>query len=184
MSSHDSNSTLPTSSGDSGQCTFNVEHTTTLNGNEWREAIALSDFPMVADLRTMFASVKVLSIRAEARQNMLAASSGDSFVPDGHVFLAIIPTVKNTDASTGHNAETVMRVPNKQTFPLSSVSQSYQNMTFDLNGYETDLAQDPRRGAGPVAWIGNSGSDSDSDVILTVTWRLSVACSGATPVWK
>lgn len=164
---------------------FQVEYTHSLSTGRFRTSLKFSDFPRVSTLRSLFASVKLESVVAEVRQD--ADVSSDALVLGGHVFVAIIPTCKDSDAATGSTNLVVSNVPNKQTFPLSSASQNNEIFNFNLSGFEVDLAQDPRRGAGPVAWIGNSGitkSGSDHLSICTVTWRVTVACSGHTPNWQ
>lgn len=165
--------------------TFSVEYTHSLQTGKFRTSIKFSDFPRVSTLRSLFASVKITSIVAEVRQDSDVSDAG--LVLGGHVFVAVIPTCKDSDAMTGASSLIVSSVPNKQTFPLSSASQSNAIFNFNLNGYEIDLAQDPRRGAGPVAWLGNSGitkGGANHINICTVTWRITVDCSGHTPAWQ
>lgn len=164
---------------------FNVEFTHSLLTGRWRSSTKFSDFPRIATLRSLFACVKLEDVVAEVRQDSDVSSEG--VVCKGHIFIAIIPTCKDSDAATGATALVVSNVPNKQTFPLSSMQQNNSIFHFNLSGFEVDLAQDPRRGAGPVAWIGNSGVAKASDEqmpICTVTWRIRVACSGNTPNWQ
>jgi hypothetical protein len=165
--------------------TFQVEYTHSLQTGRFRTSIKFSDFPRVSTLRSLFASVRLRSVVAEVRQDADIADGGVAL--GGHVFVAVIPTCKDSDAATGASNLVVSNVPNKQTFPLSSSTQSNEVFNFNLGGFEVDLAQDPRRGAGPVAWIGNSGitKQGDSNVsICTVTWRITVDCSGHTPNWQ
>jgi len=167
---------------------FDVEYSSTLTTAHKRLSTKLSDFPRIITLKTLFASVKVVSINAEIRQDTMLSSSDGYISASGHIYVAIIPTVKDTDSSSGSTTAIMNNVPNKQTFPLSEMTQMNSVFHFNLNGYELDLAQDPRRGAGPVAWLGNSGvtrsGKGEHVQICTVTWRLTVACSGATPLWQ
>ncbi|QKI28859.1 hypothetical protein 2 [Solanum melongena bastro-like virus] len=167
---------------------FDVEYAEGITTAQKRVSTKLSDFPRVATLRSLFASVKVLSIHAEVRQDTMLSSSDGFLSAYGHVYVAIIPTNKDTDSASGATRQIVSNVPNKQTFSLSETTQMNSVFQFNLNGYELDLAQDPRRGAGPVAWLGNSGiirnGTGEHLNICTVTWRLTVACSGATPLWQ
>lgn len=164
---------------------FNVEYTHSMMTGRWRSSMKFSDFPRIATLRSLFACVKLESVLAEVRQD--CDVSADGVVCNGHIFVAIIPTCKDSDSATGATSIVVSNVPNKQTFPLSSMQQNNSIFNFNLGGFETDLAQDPRRGAGPVAWIGNSGvakAAEEALSICTVTWRIKVACSGFTPNWQ
>lgn len=168
--------------------TFNVEYSQTFNTGSWRTSTKVSDFPRVVAMRSMFAKVDVVSLSAEVRQNAFVGGEAHDLDVKGHIFLALIPTCKDTDAATGASAAVVTAVPNKFTFPLSSTSQNCEVLNFPLVGFETDVAQDPRRGAGIVAWIGNSGAQVHNGVrtalpICTVTWRLTLQCSGATTTW-
>lgn len=167
--------------------TFEVEYSSSLVSGTFRQSIKLSDFPRISTLRSLYASVIVSSVEAEVRQDTLLGEDDSAVFTRGHVFVAIIPTVKDTDSASGSTKAIVNNVPNKQTFPLSTTCQNNSIFHFNLSGYEVDLAQDPRRGAGPVAWIGNSGvvKRSEKEVqVCTVTWRLKVACSGSTPLWN
>lgn len=167
---------------------FEIEFSNDIGHLEHRKAVRLSDFPRVSTLKRMFASIKVLEIKAEARQCILLGDETHDIQPTGHIFLAIIPSVMDTDSATGASRQTVANVPNKQNFPMSGNGQNLQTFDFKLDGYELDLAQDPRRGAAPVAWIGNTGfqvgkSKSGSFPLAAVTWRLKVQVSGTTPLW-
>lgn len=167
-----------------GVATFDVEYTTNIQTGQFRRAVLLSEFPRISTLKTFYASVKVVSLTAEARQVCLVGEQDTEVAASGHIFVAVIPSVKNTDSHTGSSAQIVNNVPNKQTFPLSGNSQNDKTFNFNLEGYESDLAADPRRGAGPVAWIGNSGitfNGGGETIICSVTWRAKVECSGATP---
>lgn len=167
---------------------FVVEYSHTIMTGAHKASIKLSDFPRVATLRTLFASVMVKEITAEARQDTLLSESDENHIAvGGHIFVALIPTNKDTDSASGSTSVIVNNVPNKQTFALSSMNQANSIFRFNLTGFETDLAQDPRRGAGPVAWIGNSGVKrlgKTEKPVCTVTWRLVVTCSGETPLWQ
>jgi len=167
--------------------TFMVEHTFTITTGSHRASIKFSDFPRISTLRSLFASVVLQDVAVEVRQNTLTGGDDGNLFSLGHIFVAIIPTNRDTDAASGASSQIVSNVPNKQTFPLSSTQQSNEVFQFNLDGYELDLAQDPRRGAGPVAWIGNSGvsyAGKTAKPICTSTWRIKVACSGSTPIWQ
>jgi len=166
---------------------FVVEYTHTLVTGTFRHSIKFSDFPKIATLKTLFASIVLSDVVAEIRQNTDVGTEDGQLVTNGHVFVAIIPTLRDTDATSGSTSQIVSSVPNKQTFPLSSSQQSNEIFNFNLKGYEIDLAQDPRRGAGPVAWLGNSGVAKNGArqlIICTCTWRVTVTCSGPTPIWQ
>jgi len=177
--------TLQPSSDVVGLNKFTVEYTTTIKTNEFRKATRVADFTGITVMKSMFASVTLLSLTCEARQNALAGTTEGDLELAGHIFVAVIPSNKNTDSATGTNSGTVTSVPNKKTFPLALSGQSNHVFDFNLSGYELDLAVDARRGAAPVAWIGNSGvRGAMSDVtVCTVTWRAMVQCSGSTPLW-
>jgi len=168
-------------------CTFEVEHTVTLITGLHRHSIKFSDFPRVSTLKSLFSSVALQDVVAEVRQDTFVSSSDGFIAVNGHIFIAIIPTTKDTDSASGATSVIVSSVPNKQTFPLHESSQGNEIFKFNLTGYELDLAQDPRRGAGPVAWLGNSGVTKVGTAhkpICSVTWRIKVVCSGATPLWQ
>jgi hypothetical protein len=168
---------------------FEIEFSNDIAHSDFRKAVKLSDFPRVSTLKKMFASIKVIKVTAEARQCVLLGDDTLDVQSTGHIFLAIIPSVFDTDNQTGGTPQTVANVPNKQNFPLSSGGQNVQTFSFKLDGYELDLAQDPRRGAAPVAWIGNTGftvSKVQKGIkvpLATITWRLEVEVSGTTPLW-
>lgn len=169
-----------------GESVFDVEQTFNINTGQFRSSIPLQQVQKIKMLRNLFAKVELLDLVVEVRQDTLVGDSEGELKPLGHVYVAIIPSSMDTDAQTGAAKATIDNVPFKQTFPLSSSEQA--NMIFkpNLGGYELDLAQDPRRGAGPVAWLGNSGvkkSGKEHAYICTSTWRLKVRCSGSSPLW-
>jgi len=172
------------STPDAGE--FDVEHTFGIHTGQWRAAMPFSEAAKVRFLRTLFAEVLLISLTAEVRQDNLIGTDPGDIQPKGHIYVGIIPSNMNTDANTGSAKGVVDSVPNKQTFPLSGDVQN--NMIFKPNllGYELDLAQDPRRGAGPVGWIGNSGVKkvgTDHVSVCTITWKMRVKCSGRSPLW-
>lgn len=184
-----SEGTLQPESDSPSPSVFEIEFSNDIGHKDFRKAVRLSDFPRISTLKKMFASIKVLKISAEARQSVLLGDDALDVQPSGHLFLAIIPSVFDTDNATGGTRQVVANVPNKQNFPLSGNGQNLQTFDFKLDGYELDLAQDPRRGAAPVAWIGNTGflvgkADKGVNVTLaSITWRLKVEVSGTTPLW-
>jgi len=145
----------------------------------------------VQALVSLFAKVELVALEAEVRQDRLIGDDPGDLKPQGHVYIGLIPTSRDTDGWTGTDADKVNAVPNKQTIPLSSVEQANRTFHFRLEGFELDLAQDPRRGAGVVCWVGNSGvqmlpfSDKKitSSPVCSVTWRLVLQCSGETALW-
>jgi len=170
-----------------GQSEFDVEHTFSVNTAQWRSTMPLAQTAKIKLLRSMFAKVELIGLEVEVRQNVIVGEGSDSIIPKGHIYVALIPSLMDTDAASGASKATVDSIPFKQTFPLSTMSQA--NMIFkpNLSGYELDLAQDPRRGAGPIAWLGNSGvrkpeSKTFADVCIS-TWRMRVRCSGVSPLW-
>jgi len=166
--------------------TFKVEHTFGIETLNWRNALRVDQVPRIKVFKTMFSSIRLTSVECHVRQANLVSDEG--LTSTGHLYFALIPTAKNSDASTGTSPSVVDGVPNKQTFALSGTSQSVANFSFDLSGYETDLAQDPRRGQGVVLWAGNTGvqaSSGSSDNILAAvaTWKFVVECSGSSTLW-
>jgi len=185
-------STLAVAGDSPGVNRFNIEHTFGVTTAEWRSAVNLADFPAVVTLRSLFASVVVKEVIVECRQDTLVGASVSTLNANGHIFVAMIPSGKDTDAATGSTAAIVMAVPRKQTFGLSVDHQVNQVFHMSLSGFEADLAQDPRRNAGPDAWLGNSGVRAYAPAgggatpiksVCTSTWRVSVECTGATPDW-
>jgi len=187
-SEHNMSDTLAPVADAVASSVFKVEYSQSVLTGVFRSSIKFSDFPRIATLRTLFASVIVTNVVAEVRQNTMVDNSPGFLKVVGHVYVAVIPTVKDTDGASGSTSTIVNNVPNKQTFPLAENVQANEVFSFNLEGYETDLAQDPRRGAGPVCWVGNSGvvkAGGNVEVpICTVTWRLQITCSGATPLWQ
>jgi len=178
--------TLSTSLASPGVGEFDIEHSFSLTTGVWRAAFPLSESSQVKTLRCLFAAVELISLSAEIRQDSLAGEGESEIVPSGHVYVALIPSQFNTDVMTGANAQTVNSVQNKQTFPLSGNEQNNKVFRPSLEGYELDLAQDPRRGAGPVAWLGNSGvrhAGKSNRTICTATWSMKVRCSGKSALW-
>jgi len=153
----------------------------------FRGVIRLDQSSRVTTLKTIFSSIVVTKVQCEVRQSALIGTDDDDILSSGHIYVALIPTGKNTDAATGLNSTQVNIVPNKQSFPLSSDSQVSRVFDFDLTGYETDLASDPRRQQGVVLWIGNSGvgkvSTGPEVEILRSTWRVWLECSGNSTLW-
>jgi len=166
---------------------FDVEYTVVIKTGSYRHSIKFSDFPRVSVLKSLFASVVLRSVVCEVRQMADVGTEDGDVITDGHLFVAIIPTLKDTDSFSGAAQQIVINVPNKQTFPLSSSEQANRVFHFNLNGYEMDLAQEPRRGAAPVACVGNSGITKAGNAhvnIASITWKITVACQGNTPLWQ
>jgi len=154
----------------------------------YRGAINLAQASRIVTLKTVFSSIMIARIQCEVRQGSLVGSEAGDLVPGGHIYVALIPTGKNTDAATGTSSSQVNVVPNKQSFPLSTESQMTRVFDFDLAGYELDLAADPRRQQGVVLWSGNSGvsRSTSSKVeleIIHMTWRVWLECSGNSVLW-
>jgi len=153
----------------------------------WRNAVRLDSVARIAAYKTMFGSIVVEKIEAEVRQDTLAGGTNSTLCPSGHIYVAIIPSGKNTDAAAGTSADVINRVRNKQTFALSSIQQNNMLFNFDLEGFEVDLAQDPRKQQGVVLWIGNSGvtvyANQAEKMICTATFRCTIACTGKSTLW-
>lgn len=155
---------------------------------DWRTSIRLDNSSRATTLKTIFSSIVVTKIECELRQDTFCGTEVGELRPQGHIYVALIPTGKNTPVATGTNLGTVTSVPNKQSFPLSSDVQASRTYQFDLNGYELDLAQDPRRNQGLVLWIGNSGviaygTPPNPLQICSSTWRVWVECTGNSVLW-
>jgi len=163
------------------------EHSMVLGTGAFRAALAFNLMPDVVSLRRSFSEVVVSNVRAEVRQDALIGAESGDISSNGRVFVAIIPSGKNTDAASGTNAGTVMTVRRKQAFPLSSTTQENKVLAFDLLGFEVDVAQDPRRQQGLVAWIGNTGivaaTKGQNFPICSVTWYFDCTCSGIAASW-
>lgn len=163
------------------------EHSMQMNTGAFRAALAFNLMPDVVILKRNFSEIIISNVRAEVRQeNMIGSDSGDVFA-NGRVFVAIIPSGKNTDAASGTNGGVVMSVRRKQAFPLSSTTQENKVFSFDLSGFEIDVAQDPRRQQGPVAWLGNTGITAaikgETFPFVSVTWYFDCICSGIAASW-
>jgi hypothetical protein len=153
----------------------------------YRVALAFNLMPDVVNMRRIFSEVVISNVRAEVRQDALIGSESGDVSAHGRIYVAVIPSGKNTDASSGKDAGTIMQVRRKQAFPLSSMTQENKVFTFDLTGFELDLAQDPRRQQGPVAWIGNTGITSftkgEQFSVCSITWYFDCLCSGVAANW-
>lgn len=167
--------------------TMPCEHSMVLNTGAFRGALAFNLMPDVVALRRNFSEVVVSNVRAEVRQDALIGPESGDLAANGRIFVAVIPSGKNTDASSGTNPATVMAVRRKQAFPLSSATQENKVMAFDLLGFEVDVAQDPRRQQGLVAWIGNTGivasTKGQTLAICSVTWYFDCTCTGIAASW-
>jgi len=168
---------------------FKFEHEMFIT-SDFRASIRADHIPKVQQLKTLFSEIELLNVNAEIRQHGVIGDEPGNILSNGHIFLAVIPTARNTDARAGTSSTVVSGVPNKQAFPLTGEGQSVKVFSFDLVGYEVDLAQDPRRGQGVVLWVGNSGvsirdlkASGTNGVICSVTWRAEVRCSGSSNLW-
>jgi len=174
---------LPASAGLVMAC----EHSMRLSTGAYRSALAFNLMTDVVDLKKHFSEIVITNVRAEVRQDNLIGSESGDVVGTGRVFVAVIPSGKNTDSASGTNGDTVMLVRRKQAFPLSSTAQQNEVFSFDLTGFETDVAQDPRRQQGPVAWIGNTGIvaavQGENFQFVSVTWYFDCVCAGAAANW-
>jgi len=163
------------------------EHSMSISTGAYRAALAFNLMSDVIQLKKMFSEVIVSNVRVEIRQSALLGQDSGNLMALGRVFAAIIPSGKNTDSSSGTNSATVMAVRRKQAFPLSSVTQENQVLSFDLTGFEVDVAQDPRRQQGLVAWLGNTGVKAalkeQTFEICSATWYFDCTCSGVAASW-
>lgn len=179
--------TLPSTHAESvGSHNEIVEVFLSIRTGLFRSAVRLDTSARASTLKTIFSSIMVQRIQCEARQSTTIGSENHEINPNGNVFVALIPTGRNTEVQTGTNSATVKAIPNKQTMPLSSVLQEARTFDFDLSGFELDLACDPRRQQGLVLWIGNTGVTSNSGTpveIVSTTWRIWVKCSGNSTLW-
>jgi len=141
---------------------------------------------IIDTLKEMYATIELTSLSCDVIQSTMVGDDATDLVVNGTCFLGLVPTAKDTEAASGTNAATIISVPKKHAFPLSGTDQVVRTFVFDLKGYELDLAQDPRRGQGPVLWIGNTGvgsSGTNIAPIMTVIWKGSVTCSGSSSLW-
>lgn len=163
------------------------EHSMQLNTGAFRAALAFNLMPDVVALKRNFSEVVITNVRAEVRQEHMVGNDSGQVFASGRVFVAVIPSGKNTDAASGTNGGVVMSVRRKQAFPLSSTVQENKVYAFDLLGFETDVAQDPRRQQGPVAWLGNTGiaaaTKGETFPFVSVTWYFDCICSGIAASW-
>lgn len=163
-----------------------VEVAWTMRTGVFRSSQLLQNNLKVVNLKTMFGEILIRKVSCELRQDAMIGDSDGDIQSTGHVYCALIPSSKNTDTAVGTSANVVNSVPNKQAFPLSAQSQCNQVFNFDLEGYELDLAQDPRKGQGVCLYLGNSGivSMGSSEVNLcSVTWRVELECTGSSTLW-
>lgn len=165
-----------------------IEINFSMNTGSFRGAVRVDDCVRAKTLKTIFGSIKVDSIECEVRQETLVGPEQDDLIPSGHIFVAIIPTGKNTDVATGTTSGVILMVPNKQSFPLSAQTQTSRVFHFDITGYESDLAVEPRKQQGIVVWCGNTGVTKKPEhkanlPICTLTWRVRVSCSGNSTLW-
>lgn len=167
--------------------TVSCEHSMVMPTATYRAALSFNLMSDVVNMRRIFSEVVISNVRAEVRQDALIGTESGDVNAHGRIYVAIIPSGKNTDASSGKDANVIMQVRRKQAFPLSSVVQENKVFVFDLTGFELDLAQDPRRQQGPVAWIGNTGitasTKGEQFSICSVTWYFDCLCSGVAANW-
>lgn len=166
---------------------ISCEHSMVMPTGTYRAALAFNLMSDVVNMRRIFSEVVISNVRAEVRQDALIGTDSGDISAHGRIYVAVIPSGKNTDAASGKDAGIVMQVRRKQAFPLSSVMQENKVFGFELSGFEIDLAQDPRRQQGPVAWIGNTGiiaaSKGEQFSICSVTWYFDCLCSGVAANW-
>lgn len=167
--------------------TISCEHSVAMPTGVHRAALAFNLMPDVVNMRKIFSEVVISNVRAEVRQDALIGIESGHISAHGRIYVAVIPSGKNTDIASGKDASTIMQVRRKQAFPLSSVMQENKVLNFSLVGFELDLAQDPRRQQGPVAWVGNTGITAhvkgEQFSICSVTWYFDCVCSGVAANW-
>jgi len=163
------------------------EHSLVMPTGIYRAAMAFNLMPDVVNLKKIFSEVVISNVRAELRQDALIGTETGDIAAHGRIYVAVIPSGKNTDAASGKDAGTIMQVRRKQAFPLSSTAQENRVYSFGLTGFEVDLAQDARRQQAPVAWIGNTGivaaTKGETFSICSVTWYFDCTCSGVAANW-
>jgi len=177
-----SNDTMQAKPDSPGVNVFVIEFQMLISTGTWRSTMRIDRMPKIRTMKTMFSIIELTKVSCEVRQNSLIGDGDDNVTPDGHIFVALIPTARDADSFSGNDAATVSNVPAKSTFPLHGQAQNNHVFNFDLSGYELDLGQDPRRGQGPVFWCGNTGVASNvAGAVLgicSITWRIEVQCSG------
>lgn len=163
------------------------EFTETLDTGDTYLTTRLSELSDVEVLKTIYASVKLTSVSVTVQQVWQATDADTGPVrPSGQVFFTLIPSGKNTNADVGATPQVILDVKRKVPLPLSGNKQVVVNSTFDLKGYELDLAQDPRRQASPCTWIAHTGVEGTGDVdqdICTANWKYTLECSGESVSW-
>jgi len=147
----------------------------------------LQTHPETQRLAKTFSSVVVT--RAHCRAVQVNLADGRIINSNGHVYFGIIPSVKNNAVSVGHNGRVIGMVRRRHVLPLSETQQTTVEAEVPVDGYETDLVCDPRRGAGVVLWAAHTGVTAGSATtapnrtVATFTWTIFVECSGKSVVW-
>jgi hypothetical protein len=156
-------------------------------GTTLYQTIPLQTHQHVRTLATIFSSVVIT--RAHCRAVQVNLADGRIINSNGHVYFGIVPSVKNTAVTVGHSARVIGSVRRRHVLPLSENQQVVVEAEVPVDGYETDLVCDPRRGAGVVLWQAHTGitpgttTTAPNRTIATFTWTICVECSGKSVVW-
>lgn len=177
--------TSATASG--GSFSTDLEYEMQMVTGVYKMSVRISEIPEVQLFLRMFHDVTVTRVTVEIRQDSLIGEEATDIAANGHIFVALIPNVKNTDAASGGTAVRVLQVKHKQTFPLSRDCQNNKVFELDLEGYETDISKDPRQGGSPCLWLGNSGvrAYATGSVVPVCTARFwfFLTCKGKAVIW-
>jgi len=107
---------------------------------------------------------------------------------DGLLRFGVIPSGKNTEAASGTSADVVGSVPRCEEVGFG---QPGFELPIPLEGFETDVAVTPRRSAGIVLWVGQTGRRNKKDgsafggtaTMGRVTFKVTLSCSGTGTQW-
>jgi len=169
--------------------TFDFEYTVIMNTHAtdlyWSKPVGEID--RIESLIELFGSVELKMLDVEVTQMTLLGTTTGTVCGRGNCYVAVIPSRNNIESKIGGNAATILSVPRKRVVALSTAEQMTAIHKINLEGFETDLAQDARRGQAPVMWFGNTGlvkySSASEAAICSLTWRGQVQCAGASTLW-
>jgi len=160
----------------SNECTHQFEHTMSIKGSEYRKHQDWSSVSTILVLKNIYSKVELTELTFSA---MTIATEHP-----GILCCTVIPSSKNTDAHSGTSAAIINQVKDRRIVPTGTTAQHVMEGVFDLSGFETDLAQDAKRGAIPVMWLGNTKKvDATTTDLLQVTFRATFKCSGTSVLW-
>lgn len=173
---------------ESGAVTLEREFRQTLTTGLTRSVKPISEIPDIVSLRSIYASVELKTVRCVATQATLATTDTEQvgLILSGNVWFGLVPTGRNSEIHSGGKTTTILDVRRKELLPLSSTAQNTVEKAISLEGYETDLAADPRRQQGPVFWATHTGIRAVGKEVLDVChlhWTVVLECSGKSTLW-